>query len=152
MANITLKLTNVSDRKSRSPVLLFYSQYDIFHWSTECYPNLTNHRVCKIPSSVVKQTFSSYIMEWRSRHFSDLRQYSMTITGIVGLQVPCLISRAPKRSSLAFFQTFGFPFNMTRRTLDDHFSFSPENLKAGRYYTVLTNLFHHAGNITFGYI
>ena len=84
-------------------------------------------------------------MDWR--HFSDLKQYSLTLTGLVGLQVPCLISRAPRNSSLASFQSLGFPFNLRRQTLDEHFSFSPENLKEGRYHTVVTNLFHHAGDL-----
>lgn len=73
----------------------------------------------------------------------DLREYSLTLTGLVGLQLPCLVSAAQPSSPLAQFQSYGLLFNMSSATLKDHFSFSPENLAQGRYHTLVTNLFNH---------
>ena len=78
--------------------------------------------------------------------FKELRDYSLTLTGLVGLQMPCLVSGASRTSPLAKFQSLGFPFNMSGQTLDKHFAFSPENIAQGRYHTLVTNLFRHHGN------
>lgn len=83
----------------------------------------------------------------RRNFFKDLRECSLTLTGLVGLQSPCLVSAASPSSPLAQFQSLGFPFNMSRVTLNDHFSFSPENLAQGRYYTLVTSLFNHQGKL-----
>lgn len=77
----------------------------------------------------------------------DLREYSLTLTGLVGLQLPCLVSAAQPSSPLAQFQSYGLLFNMSSATLKDHFSFSPENLAQGRYHTLVTNLFNHQGKL-----
>lgn len=63
----------------------------------------------------------------------------------MGLQLPCLVSRVSPNSPFARLQSLGFPFNMSAVTLNRHFAFSPENLSQGRYYTLVTNLFHHVG-------
>ena len=69
-----------------------------------------------------------------------------TLGTLVGLQFPCLVSRAVPNTSLSACQQFGFPFNMSNQTLERHFSFSPLNILEGRYYTLVTNLFNHTGN------
>ena len=76
----------------------------------------------------------------------DYRHYAVTLSGIAALQIPTLISGAPKGSGLSKFQGIGFPFNMSKNVLRNHFSFSPANISAGRYYTLVTSLFNHAGN------
>ena len=75
----------------------------------------------------------------------DYRDYAVTFAGIAALQIPTLISSAAKGSGLAKFQSIGFPFNMSKNVLRNHFSFSPANISAGRYYTLVTSLFNHAG-------
>ena len=82
-------------------------------------------------------------------NFKEVRDYSITLTGLVGLQLPCLVSVASRTSPLAKFQAVGFPFNMSGATLNKHFSFSPENLAQGRYHTFVTNLFNHKGKLCF---
>lgn len=74
----------------------------------------------------------------------DYRDYAVTFAGIAALQIPTLISSAAKGSGLAKFQSIGFPFNMSKNVLRNHFSFSPANISAGRYYTLVTSLFNHA--------
>lgn len=76
--------------------------------------------------------------------FEEFKDCAITLAGLVGLQLPCLVSRVSPKSPLAQLQYLGFPFNMSAVTLNKHFSFSPENLNQGRYHTVVTNLFHHA--------
>ncbi|KAM7426524.1 hypothetical protein ABFA07_022199 [Porites harrisoni] len=76
--------------------------------------------------------------------FEEFKDCAITLAGLVGLQLPCLVSRVSPKSPLAQLQYLGFPFNMSAVTLNRHFSFSPENLNQGRYHTVVTNLFHHA--------
>ncbi len=83
--------------------------------------------------------------------FKEVGDYSLTLTGLVGLQLPCLVSAASRSSPLVKFQSLGFPFNMSPVTLDKHFSFSPENLAQGRYHTLVTNLFNHQGKVCFAY-
>ena len=78
--------------------------------------------------------------------FEEVKDCSITLAGLIGLQLPCLVSRASPKSSFAKLQSLGFPFNMSAVTLNKHFTFSPENLSQGRYYTLVTNLFHHGGN------
>lgn len=74
----------------------------------------------------------------------ELKDCSITLAGLVGLQLPCLVSRASPNSPFARLRSLGFLFNMSTSTLNKHFSFSPENLFQGRYYTLVSNLFHHA--------
>lgn len=76
--------------------------------------------------------------------FEEFKDCAITLAGLVGLQLPCLVSRVSPKSPLAQLQYLGFLFNMSAVTLNKHFSFSPENLNQGRYHTVVTNLFHHA--------
>lgn len=81
--------------------------------------------------------------------FKNLGDWSLTLAGLAGLQIPCLVSAASPTSPLAKLQSFGFPFNMSAGTLNEHFSFSPENLFQGRYHTLVTNLFNHHGKVHF---
>lgn len=75
----------------------------------------------------------------------EVKDSSITLAGLIGLQLPCIVSRASPKSPFAQLQSLGFPFNMSAVTLNKHFSFSPENLSQGRYYTLVTNLFNHGG-------
>ena len=75
----------------------------------------------------------------------EYRKFAVTFSGIAALQLPALISCAPKGSTLARFQSYGFPLNMSKIFLRHHFSFSPANMTVGRYYTLVTSLFNHAG-------
>jgi len=81
--------------------------------------------------------------------FRNLGDWSLTLAGLAGLQVPCLVSAASPSSPLAKLQSLGFPFNMSAGTLNEHFSFSPKNLFQGRYHTLVTNLFNHHGEVHF---
>ena len=85
------------------------------------------------------------VHEMEGPTFEEFKDCAITLAGLVGLQLPCLVSRVSPKSPLAQLQYLGFPFNMSAVTLNRHFSFSPENLNQGRYHTVVTNLFHHAG-------
>lgn len=75
--------------------------------------------------------------------FKNVGDWSLTLAGLAGLQLPCLVSAASSSSPLAKFKSLGFPFNMSAGILNEHFSFSPENLFQGRYHTLVTNLFNH---------
>ena len=81
--------------------------------------------------------------------FKNLGDWSLTLAGLAGLQLPCLVSAASPSSPLAKLKSLGFPFNMSAGTLNEHFSFSPENLFQGRYHTLVTNLFNHNGKVTY---
>lgn len=81
--------------------------------------------------------------------FKKLGDCSLTLAGLAGLQFPCLVSAASPSSPLAKLKSLGFPFNMSAGTLNEHFSFSPENLLQGRYHTLVTNLFNHNGKVHF---
>lgn len=72
----------------------------------------------------------------------EYSKFALTFSGIVALQLPTMISCAPKGTTLATFQ-IGFPFNMSKTFLKHHFAFSPANITAGRYYTLVTSLFNH---------
>ena len=85
------------------------------------------------------------VHEMEGPTFEEFKDCAITLAGLVGLQLPCLVSRVSPKSPLAQLQYLGFPFNMSAVTLNKHFSLSPENLNQGRYHTVVTNLFHHAG-------
>ena len=98
-------------------------------------------------STDAKESEKLHVNMDRRNFFKDLRECSITLTGLVGLQSPCLVSAASPSSPLAQFQSLGFPFNMSHATLNDHFSFSPENLAQGRYYTLVTSLFNHQGKL-----
>ncbi|XP_029197222.1 uncharacterized protein [Acropora muricata] len=73
----------------------------------------------------------------------ELKDCSITFVGLVGLQLPCMVSRASPSSPFARLRSLGFLFNMSTSTLNKHFAFSPENLAQGRYHTLISNLFHH---------
>ena len=75
----------------------------------------------------------------------DTRDYAVTMFGLAALQMPTFISMAPKNSSLSVLQKLGFPFNMSNRFMKVHIAFSPGNVLAGRYYTLVTNIFYHNG-------
>ena len=79
--------------------------------------------------------------------FKNVGDWSLTLAGLAGLQLPCLVSAASPSSPLAKLKSLGFLFNMSATTLNEHFSFSPENLFQGRYHTLVTNLFNHNGKI-----
>ena len=81
--------------------------------------------------------------------FKNLGDWSLTLAGLAGLQLPCLVSAASPSSPLAKLKSLGFPFNMSAAILNEHFSFSPENLLQGRYHTLITNLFNHNGKVYF---
>lgn len=81
--------------------------------------------------------------------FKNVGDWSLTLAGLAGLQLPCLVSAASSSSPLAKFKSLGFPFNMSAGILNEHFSFSPENLFQGRYHTLVTNLFNHYGKVYF---
>ena len=78
----------------------------------------------------------------------ELKDCSITFVGLVGLQLPCMVSRASPSSPFARLRSLGFLFNMSTSTLNKHFAFSPENLAQGRYHTLISNLFHHVGKIS----
>ena len=79
----------------------------------------------------------------------DTKDYTVTMFGISALQMPTLISIAPKESILFNLQALGFPFNMSRPFMKDHVAFSPGNILSGRYYTLFTSVYYHTGR---GYI
>ena len=82
-------------------------------------------------------------------NFKNLGDWSLTLAGLAGLQLPCLVSAASPSSPVAKLKSLGFPFNMSGVVLNEHFSFSPENLHQGRYHTLVTNLFNHNGKVYF---
>ena len=104
----------------------------------------------KTPWTSVKTIPQGRPVEQRSEKmnrptFGEIKDCSITLAGVIGLQLPCLVSRASPKSPFAMLQSLGFPFNMSAVTLNKHFAFSPENLSQGRHYTLVTNLFHHVG-------
>ena len=75
------------------------------------------------------------------------KDYAVTILGLTALEMPTMISIAPKDSILSTLQSLGFPFNMSSEFMRDHIAFSPRNIMAGRYYTVFTNVYYHTGTV-----
>lgn len=75
----------------------------------------------------------------------DFVQPVLTLSGLVGLNVPCIASRMSPDTAIGSLQKLGFPFNMSEKTLNRHFSFSSKNLLKGRLHTCVTCLFNHAG-------
>ncbi len=78
----------------------------------------------------------------------DLRNYAVTIFGLTALEMPTLVSIAPKDSMLFKCQALGFPFNMSKQFMKDHIAFSPGNVLVGRCYTLFTSVYYHTGNLT----
>jgi hypothetical protein len=75
------------------------------------------------------------------------RDYAVTLFGITALQMPTLISIAPKDSLLFNLQSLGCPFNLDKQFMRDHVAFSPVNLFAGRFYTLFTSVYYHTGRV-----
>ena len=75
------------------------------------------------------------------------RDYAVTMFGITALQMPTLVSIAPKESILFNFKRWGFPFNMERQFMKEHIAFSPVNIFAGRLQTLFTSVYYHTGEM-----
>ena len=73
------------------------------------------------------------------------KDYAVTMFGITALQMPTLVSIAPKESILFNCKRWGFPFNMERQFMKEHIAFSPVNVFAGRFQTLFTSVYYHTG-------